>query len=165
MKLHQHLFGNGKPLRWNAWAKPRLYIYISIYLYFFWVMWNVRSANEIRKDADMVGPPTSVVPSRTGNPAEAKYCFQEDFSDIAKSGDAVLVLSSVKVLVEHFWVNSKKVGKNPLMNWTSPFTSSHPHISRHVFTVPYLHCASQWVLYDHMKRSKTIFLITHWLRL
>ena len=40
MKLHQHLFGNGKPLRCNAWAKPRrcacimcIYIYMIIYIY------------------------------------------------------------------------------------------------------------------------------------
>ena len=31
MKLHQHLFGNGKPLRCNAWAKPRRCAYIYIY--------------------------------------------------------------------------------------------------------------------------------------
>ena len=29
MKLHEHLFGNGKPLRCNAWAKPRLNIYFG----------------------------------------------------------------------------------------------------------------------------------------
>ena len=36
MKLHQHLFGNGKPLRCNAWAKPRrcaYNIYICVYIY------------------------------------------------------------------------------------------------------------------------------------
>ena len=34
MKLHQHLFGNGKPLRCNAWAKPRRCAYICInYIY------------------------------------------------------------------------------------------------------------------------------------
>ena len=35
MRLHQHLFGNGEPLRCNAWAKPRrcAYIYINIYIY------------------------------------------------------------------------------------------------------------------------------------
>ena len=35
MKLHEHLFGNGKPRRCNAWAKPRLYIYIYIYKYIY----------------------------------------------------------------------------------------------------------------------------------
>ena len=36
MKLHQHLFGNGKPLRCNAWASPgvaRIYIYILYIIY------------------------------------------------------------------------------------------------------------------------------------
>ena len=33
MKLHQHLFGNGKPLRCNAWAKPRRCAYIYIYIF------------------------------------------------------------------------------------------------------------------------------------
>ena len=33
MKLHQHLFGNGKPLRCNAWAEPRRCAYIYIYIF------------------------------------------------------------------------------------------------------------------------------------
>ena len=37
MKLHQHLFGNGKPLCCNAWAKPRRCAYIYIYIYIYTV--------------------------------------------------------------------------------------------------------------------------------
>ena len=34
VKVHQHLFGNGKPLRCNAWAKPRrcAYIYTQVWI-------------------------------------------------------------------------------------------------------------------------------------
>ena len=35
MKLHQHLFGDGKPLRCNAWAKPRRCAYMCIYICFY----------------------------------------------------------------------------------------------------------------------------------
>ena len=116
----------------------RIYIYIFIFL-----LGHVK-CQECQWDPERCGHgwPTNFCSSIAHGESGWSniYCFQEDFSDIAKSGDAVLVLSSVKVLVEHFWVNSKKVGKNPLMNWTSPFTYRKGDSPTSSHQPPCLHC-------------------------
>ena len=70
MKLHQHLFGNGKPLRCNAWAKPRRCAYI----------YNVRniitSLNKMDKQITIDVLSTSL----TSNVVTCVPMFVDDFS-------------------------------------------------------------------------------------